>query len=138
MTNYIIRMDGIEYESYRDGRPFSLADAWREVQGVRHCDILAPSGRVVLANAGSMSVRTYDLPERARAARRDAANLRHARYRRNCPVCGHLCWRNDSRHAWWHPVAGCDLEMFHDDAPTVAAAERHPFEVIGAVLVDVR
>lgn len=134
--NYIIRMDGREYTGYRDGRPFSLADAWREVKGVRNCDILAPNGRVVLANAGSMRVRTWDMPNLASATRAAAQHLRSARHIRTCPRCGVRCWRHRANGAWYHPPAGCDLEMFTDDyVPTTT--ERHPFEVVAKLTVQV-
>lgn len=56
---YLIVLDGIVYEGYRDGRPFTLVDAMREVYGTRGVticrldpgDVLVP----VVTNAGSSS-----------------------------------------------------------------------------------
>jgi hypothetical protein len=56
---YLIVLDGIVYEGYRDGRPFTLVDAMRQVYGTRGVticrldpgDVLVP----VVTNAGSAS-----------------------------------------------------------------------------------
>lgn len=112
MTGYIIRLDGIEYSGYRDGRPFTLADAWRETEGLRNCEILSPTGRVVLANAGSMTVRHYELPRDVRCRRQEARRLRAAGDIRTCPTCHVRCWRIGS--LWHHPeTSGCSLEYWH-------------------------
>lgn len=54
MTGYRFKIDHIEYAAHRDGSPITLVEAWREVYGVARASIVAPDGRVVLANAGSL------------------------------------------------------------------------------------
>ena len=57
--NYLLRIGLIEYGCWRDGSPFSLADCWRECDGVAGATILAASGRVVLDRAGEHVGRRY-------------------------------------------------------------------------------
>lgn len=72
---YSFSIDGREYDGWRDGRPFTLPDAWRQVEGVRGATIYAPSGRVILTDAGSMSARCAYVTRCRRKADRIAANL---------------------------------------------------------------
>lgn len=54
---YTFSIDHVEYIGTKDGKPFTLLDCWRHVYGVGHAAIYAPSGRVVLRNAGAISAR---------------------------------------------------------------------------------
>lgn len=122
-VNYILRLDGREYEGYRNGTPFTLADAWRESRGVAGITILSATGRVVLANAGSMTVRHYTLPERARAVRQSARRARCAFAVTACPYCGNAIHRMDARGGWWHGARhdnGCNIELFAPDHPRLS------------------
>lgn len=76
MSGYRIRLDHREFDGFRDGRPFTLPDAWRQVEGVGNAAILAPDGRLVLANAGSPTARAAYLGTSRR--RRAAAAARGA------------------------------------------------------------
>ena len=68
---YVIEFGPVAFDRWADGRPFTLIDAWRETYGVGHATIRDATGRVVLANAGSVSVRLAHIA-RARAASRRA------------------------------------------------------------------
>lgn len=136
MQGYIIKVGGREYSGYRDGRPFRLVDAWSETNGLRNCQILSPTGRVVLDNAGSQQVRR-DVAWVGACRRVAAAHLREAPYIRTCPRCGVRCWRYSQTGAWWHPsMHGCDLNMFHDYS-VLPPVPSHPFEVVAELSVEV-
>lgn len=68
---YVIAFGPVVFDRWADGRPFTLVDAWHETYGVGQATILDATGRVVLANAGSVSVRLAHIA-RARAASRRA------------------------------------------------------------------
>lgn len=55
---YELWMGPVAYSAWKDGRPFTLADVWRESYGVGGCTIVAPTGRVVLEDCGSLTVRS--------------------------------------------------------------------------------
>lgn len=55
---YEIQMDRRRFSGWADGRPFTLADCWRETYGVGGCTIWQGDRRV-LANAGSLTQRTH-------------------------------------------------------------------------------
>lgn len=55
---YMLKLGPVTYDSYRDGRPFTLVDCFREAYGVGQATIIAPNGRVVLRDAGSLYVRS--------------------------------------------------------------------------------
>lgn len=57
VTGYAIQIDHRVYEGWRDGRPFTLAEAWRETYGVGRARILRPDGTELLHEAGAVSVR---------------------------------------------------------------------------------
>lgn len=63
---YELELDGRRYVGHKDGRPFTLPELWQELEGVAGARIIAPGGRVVLENAGSLSARAR-LVARARA-----------------------------------------------------------------------
>lgn len=115
-AGYSIQVGPVVYEGWRRApdtgapRPFTLAEAFHEVEGCAGARILAPTGRVVLDNAGSMTVRGYELPQRARAARSHARRLREARRSVPCPHCGARC--AVIGHTGFHGPDGCDLELF--------------------------
>ena len=75
---YVLELGPVTYDGWRDGRPFTLADCWRECEGVAGARILAPTGRVVLDDAGSVTVRTVNVPRAARIARNRARVCRRA------------------------------------------------------------
>lgn len=54
---YEIQIDHIRYSGYRNGAPFTLADCWRETEGVGNAKILTTTGRVVLFRAGEKTGR---------------------------------------------------------------------------------
>jgi len=56
---YLLQVDHVTYSGFRDGRPFTLRDCWREIEGVGNARILAGDGRVVLDRAGEMIGRRY-------------------------------------------------------------------------------
>jgi hypothetical protein len=49
---YMIQLGPVVFDCWRDGRPFTLADCWRELDGVGAARILDCRGRVVLDRAG--------------------------------------------------------------------------------------
>ena len=55
---YTFSLGPVEYAGWRTGRPFTLADCFREVRGVGQATIYRPDGTVLLANAGALSVRS--------------------------------------------------------------------------------
>ncbi|MEQ7008383.1 hypothetical protein ABN028_19600 [Actinopolymorpha sp. B17G11] len=77
MTGYTFTLGPMHYIAHRDGTPYRLIDAWREVYGVGGATIYAPNGRVVLRNAGSLAARGNHI----RSARTKPARRRrnHAR-----------------------------------------------------------
>lgn len=118
---YIIRLGGVEYDAWRSGRPFTLVDCWRELEGVAGATILSPTGRVVLANAGSMRVRGWEVPLSAGRARNYARVAREAPLRALCPECGRACAQR--RASALHPPTGpdgCTIESF--SLPSLRAA----------------
>lgn len=84
MTGYRFTIDGITYDAHRDGRPLTLPDCWRAVEGCGAYrrdwlpTIYAPNGRVVLSNAGSLTAR-HEHIKHARRINRTAAARRGAR-----------------------------------------------------------
>lgn len=66
---YWFTFDGWTYSRWADGRPFTLPEIWRDVRGVAGVTIYAPTGRVVLENAGSLAARRQHV-DRARKRRR--------------------------------------------------------------------
>lgn len=72
---YAIQIDHIIYDAWKDGRPFTLAECWRELEGTGHARILASASnewRVVLDNAGAMTGRRLAV----RKMYRDSRNKR--------------------------------------------------------------
>ena len=49
---YQIQLGPTVFDGWHDGRPFTLADCWRELEGVGAARILDPRGRIVLDCAG--------------------------------------------------------------------------------------
>lgn len=72
MPGYQIQLDHRVYDGWSDGRPFTLAEAWREVYGVGHAHILRPDGTELLHEAGAVSVRV-EVGELGRWQRRRAS-----------------------------------------------------------------
>lgn len=56
MAGYSFTIDGREYDRFQDGRPFTLADCWREIEGCFNAHIWQ-GDRLVLRDAGSLRVR---------------------------------------------------------------------------------
>lgn len=56
---YAIKMGPMTYSGYRDGSPFTLVGAMREVYGVGQAKILRSDGTVVVDNAGSSGYVTH-------------------------------------------------------------------------------
>jgi len=67
---YEIQLGPTRYDGFKDGTPFTLIDAWREVEGVGGAKIFAPTGRLVLADAGSMSARRDHVRSNRKGRRR--------------------------------------------------------------------
>lgn len=65
---YSFTIDSVEYDAYKDGTPFTLADCWREVEGVRGARIWC-GNRLVVDNAGAQSGRRYEMRRRFALAR---------------------------------------------------------------------
>jgi hypothetical protein len=55
---YMLKLGPVTYDAYRDGRPFTLVDCFREARGVGQATILTTTGRVVLRDAGSLYARS--------------------------------------------------------------------------------
>jgi hypothetical protein len=68
---YWFTFDRSAYDGWRDGTPFTLPELWREVRGMAGVTISAPTGRVVLANAGSLAAR-WEHIHRAKRTHRNA------------------------------------------------------------------
>lgn len=75
VIGYAIQIDHRVYEGWRDGSPFTLAEAWRETYGVGHAAILRPDGTLMLRNAGNVSTRV-EVGELGRWQRTRARHLR--------------------------------------------------------------
>jgi hypothetical protein len=58
MTGYSFSVGPVRYAADRAGRPLTLVDCWRAVHGTGQARIYSPTGRLVLANAGALSVRS--------------------------------------------------------------------------------
>lgn len=71
MIGYSFTLGPVEYVGFRDGRPFTLADCWREVEGVGGARIWHGE-RLVLDRAGEQ-VGRRDRVRRMFAARRAVA-----------------------------------------------------------------
>ena len=59
-TGYAVELGPVTYDAWRGGAPFTLAECWRECEGVRGAVIVhygAHGRRVVLADAGECSGR---------------------------------------------------------------------------------
>lgn len=54
---YELSVGPVRYSGWRGGAPFTLADAWAEVEGVGGARIYRPDGSVVLDRAGNFSTR---------------------------------------------------------------------------------
>lgn len=76
LTGYTFSIDHIEYAGTKDGKPFTLLDCWRHIYGVGHSVIYAPSGRVVLRNAGAVSARCEHISTARRRSRVAGSRLR--------------------------------------------------------------
>lgn len=50
---YLIQLGPVVYEGFKDGRPFSLVDALREVHGTLNAHILRMDGTPAVRHAGS-------------------------------------------------------------------------------------
>jgi hypothetical protein len=78
---YLIRLwPGVIYE-HREGRPFTLVEALREVYGVRDVSILRADGTPVVRSAGSASEVTHAPTGRTirrRAVRPHRSSLRRS------------------------------------------------------------
>lgn len=69
---YAFSIDGIVYDAWKDGTPFTLADCWEQVHGVGNARIWC-GDRLVLDRAGESVMRRHRIRERfekARQARR--------------------------------------------------------------------
>jgi len=86
-TGYTITLEGRTYDAYRRGpragEAFRLVDCWREAEGCRGITIYAPTGRVVLAEAGNrpMSARKLSCARTWLDARRLGVTLADTRVR---------------------------------------------------------
>jgi len=65
---YSFTIDGVEYDAYKDGTPFTLADCWREIAGVHNARIWC-GNRLVLEQAGEVGGRRYAISRRYKLAR---------------------------------------------------------------------
>jgi hypothetical protein len=73
-SGYTFTLDGVEYVSMRGAdAPFTLLDCWRIAYGCAGVSIFAPNGRLVLADAGSLSARAAHAAHGARVRRRAQA-----------------------------------------------------------------
>ena len=76
---YLIKLwPGVLYE-HRDGRPFTLVEAMREVYGVRDASIVREGGTPVVLGAGSASQVTH--APTGRTIRGTIRRYRSSRYR---------------------------------------------------------
>ncbi|MFI0553452.1 hypothetical protein [Streptomyces scabiei] len=50
---YLIQLDYTVYERFKDGRPFTLVDALRELHGTANAHILRMDGTPAVRHAGS-------------------------------------------------------------------------------------
>lgn len=73
---YLVVIDGFAYQ-HRSQRPYTLTEAWAEVEGCGHASIITTAGRTVLSNAGSMYVRTNHVPRLARYRRLRRVGFSH-------------------------------------------------------------
>lgn len=67
---YSFTIDSVEYDAYKDGTPFTLADCWREVHGVGNARIWC-GDRLVLDRAGESTMRRHRIRERFEQARQE-------------------------------------------------------------------
>lgn len=58
MSGYTFSFGHIEYSGHRDGTPFTLVEAWREVRGVGWARIYRPDGSLLMRDAGSVERRS--------------------------------------------------------------------------------
>lgn len=65
---YSFSIDHVHYDRYKNGRPFTLTDCWREVEGVGNARIWC-GDRLVLDRAGEATMRRYRIRELFRKAR---------------------------------------------------------------------
>lgn len=76
---YSFTFDGRHYDAYADGTPFTLADIWREVEGLAGVRIWC-GDRLVLDRAGEQTGRRVRIRARYLAARASLAYRRRESY----------------------------------------------------------
>ena len=79
MARYSFSIDHITFDAYRDGTPFTLADCWRECEGVGNARIWC-GDRLVLDRAGEAATRRYRIRARYQAMRGIMAERRRESY----------------------------------------------------------
>jgi hypothetical protein len=56
---YYLKIDHITYSN--NGQPFTLTQAWKQIEGCGNAHIVSSNGRVVLAHAGRKTQRRIDV-----------------------------------------------------------------------------